>query len=187
MGRWDPDAAGRLQRSAMALYSARGYEGVTVAEIAADAGLTKRTFFRHFPDKREVLFAGAPAMQAGVVAAVAGADADVPPIDAAVGALAASGEQLGRYGPYARGRRALIASSADLQERELIKTAALTAAVADALAERGVDAGRARLTAQAAVAVFTTAYDRWVDDDCAADFPALVQESLDDLRRAVCP
>ncbi len=170
----------------MALYLERGYQEVTTAEIAERAGLKKRTFFRYFADKREVLFAGAEAFQAGVVTAVAEADEDVLPIDAVVTALADGGAQLAQYDEFARGRRDLIASSGDLQERELIKMASLTAAVAEALRARGVDALRATLTAQAGVAAFTTAYDRWIDEDGAPDFPALVHQSLDELRRAIC-
>lgn len=185
MGRWDPDAGGRLQRAAMALYLERGYHAVTVAEIAASAGLTKRTFFRHFTDKREVLFAGASAFQAGVVAAVLGAADDVAPIDLVVAALAAGGGELAAYGRFARQRRNLIASSDDLQERELIKMAALTRAVAEALEHRGAEPLQASLTAQAGVAAFTTAYDRWIDQDGAADLPALVHQSLNQLREAI--
>ncbi len=185
MGRWDPDAGGRLQQSAMALYLERGYEAVTVAEIAAAAGLTKRTFFRYFADKREVLFAGAPLFQAQVVQAVADAPEHHAPIEAAVAALAVGGAQLEQFGRHARARRELIASSPDLQERELIKMASLSAAVAGALRDRGLDSKRANLTAQAGVTAFTTGYDRWIDTDGAGDLPALVQQSLDDLRRAI--
>ena len=59
MSRWEPDARGRLEKAALALYGERGFENTTVAEIADRAGLTERTFFRYFTDKREVLFAGA--------------------------------------------------------------------------------------------------------------------------------
>ncbi len=185
MGRWEPDAGGRLQQAAMALYLERGYEDVTVAEIAHSAGLTKRTFFRHFADKREVLFAGAPAFQAGVVAAVMAAPGHVAPVDAAVAALAEGGAQLTQYGQFARARRVLVASSPELQERELIKMASLTTAITGALRDRGTDALQASLAAQAGVAVFTNAYDRWIDDGGASDLPALMQQSLDELRRAI--
>lgn len=171
----------------MALYLERGYDAVTVAQIAESAGLTKRTFFRYFTDKREVLFAGARAFQTAVTDAVESAPDAAAPIDAVIAALASSsGEQLAQYGQFARRRRNLIASTADLQERELIKMASLTAAVAAALRRRGVPALRASLTSQAAMAAFTTAYDHWVDQDGATDLPTLIQQSLNDLRRAIC-
>src|ERR1700690_3575616 len=94
MGRWEPDAVGRLQRAAMDLYTERGFEQTTVAEIAARAGLTERTFFRHFADKREVLFWGAAILEERFVAAVAGAPAGACPIDAVADGLEAAAEML---------------------------------------------------------------------------------------------
>lgn len=187
MGRWNPDAGGRLQHAAITLYLERGYEAVTVAEIAERAGLTKRTYFRHFADKREVLFAGADAFQESVLTAVTSAPDDAAPIDAAIRGLAAGGAQLAQYGEFARIRRDLIASATDLQERELIKMAALTAAIAGALRKRGVEARPATLAAHAAVVVFTAAYDRWNDDNATTDLPKLIHHCLDDLRQAVNP
>ena len=184
MGRWDPDAEGRLKQAAMTLYLDRGYANVTVAQIAASAGLTKRTFFRYFTDKREVLFGGATAFQAGVVAAVHGAADDLPPIDAVVAALAAGCDQLAPYRQFARGRRDLIASSTDLQERELSKMAALTGAVTAALRDRGTEPLQASLAAHAGVVAFTTGYARWVDED-SFELPALIHQSVHELRRAL--
>ena len=186
MGRWDPDASGRLQYAAMALYLSRGYDDVTTAQIAEHAGLTKRSYFRYFADKREVIFAGAAAFEADVVAAVTAAPGDMAPIEAVIGALSAVGAQLEQYRAYTRGRRDLIASSTDLRERELIKMASLASAVGDALRAKGVKPLQATLAAQASVGVFTTAYDRWADADGQPDFPALVRDTHDELRRAVC-
>ena len=98
------------------------------AEIAARAGLTKRTFFRYFADKREVLFSGSATFQENVVAAVIGAPEGVAPIDAVVAALAAGGTALTDLGEGARQRQRLIDTSTDLQEREMIKMAGLTKA-----------------------------------------------------------
>jgi AcrR family transcriptional regulator len=183
MGRWEPDAQGRLQQAAMLLFAERGYAEVTIAEIADRAGLTKRTFFNHFADKREVLFAGAKDFEASVADHLTQA-ADLDPIDAAVQALTEAGLELSRYGDYARARQELIASSTELQERNLIKMASLTSAIAEALGRRQVPARTADLTAQAAVAVFTTAYDDWVNDT-TADLRTLMHRSLTDLRQAV--
>ena len=104
-----------------------------VAEIADRAGLTKRTFFNHFPDKREVLFAGAQDFEAGIVKHVTEAPDDLAPIDAAIAALTHSSLGLAQYSDYARIRRDLIASSPELQERDLIKMTSLATAIAEAL------------------------------------------------------
>ena len=186
MPRWDPDAPARLLQAGMGLYFERGYDDVTVAEIAERAGLTKRTFFRHFADKREIPFAGAAAFAASVVAAMAATAADVPPVEVAVGALAEGSVELARWAEHAAARRDLVASSTDLWERELSKRDALAVAMAGVLRDRGVDPLPATLAAQAAVAAFTAGYDRWVDGGATGDLPSLVRATLTDLRRAVC-
>jgi AcrR family transcriptional regulator len=184
MARWQPDAQGRLQHAAMTLFIERGYADVTVAEIADQAGLTKRTFFNHFPDKREVLFAGAVDFEAGIVKHLTEAPSDLAPIDAAIAALTHSSVELAQYSDYARIRRDLIASSLELQERDLIKTTSLASAIAEALRQRNVPPRTATLTAQAAIAVFTTAYADWVDDS-TEDFNTMMQRSLTEFRQAV--
>jgi AcrR family transcriptional regulator len=183
MPRWEPDAEGRLQHAAVALFLERGYAEVTVAEIADRAGLTKRTFFNHFADKREVLFAGAPAYEASVVKHVAEAGTELDPIDAAVVALTRGGLELMQYGDFARIRRDLIASSTELRERDLIKTAALAGAIAAALRDRNVPDRTATFAAQAAIAVFNTAYADWIDG--GGDLTDLMRRSLADLRQAI--
>src|SRR5271169_2379339 len=133
MGRWEPNARGRLIEAAIELYGERGFEQTTVAEIAARAGLTERTFFRHFADKREVLFAGAGALQELMVSAVANSPDSAAPIDAVAAALEAAAAVLQERREYPRQRQAIIAANTELQERELIKLASLAAAIADTL------------------------------------------------------
>src|ERR1700761_5751323 len=111
MGRWEPNARGRLMEAAFALYGERGFEQTTVAEIAERAGLTERTFFRHFADKREVLFAGASALQDLMVSTVAAAPNSLAPIDAAVAGLEAAGAFIQEGGELAQQRQAIIATS----------------------------------------------------------------------------
>src|ERR1700761_8452074 len=111
MGRWEPNARGRLEQAAMELYVERGFEQTTVAEIARRAGLTERTFFRHFADKREVLFAGAGALQELLVRTVADAAPSVAPIDAVMAAIEAAGALLQQRRDFARQRQAVIAAS----------------------------------------------------------------------------
>jgi AcrR family transcriptional regulator len=169
-------------QAAFALYGERGYEQTTVAEIAKRAGLTERTFFRHFTDKREVLFAGADALQELLVSTVAKAPGSLPPIEAAAAGLEAAGALIQEGGELARQRQAIIASSAELQERELIKLASLAGALAEALRRRGVDDPAASLTAEAGVAVFKVAFERYVEETNEQDLPRLIRESLDELK-----
>jgi len=168
----------------MALFAERGYADVTIAEIADRAGLTKRSFFNHFADKREVLFAGAKDFQESVLTHLAEAADDLEPIDAAVLALTSAGLELAGYAEYARARYDLIASATELRERDLIKMASLAAAIAEALCRRGVPPRIATFTAEVAVAVFTAAYADWVTAG-TADLEILMRRSLADLRQAV--
>ena len=184
MGRWGPDARGRLMRAAMELYSERGYEQTTVAEIARRAGLTERTFFRHFADKREVLFSGSANLQEAMVSAVANAPESAAPIDAVAAGIEATGGFL-QDRDYSRRRQAIIAANTVLQERELIKMASLASAIAGALRKRGVSDPAASLTAEAGTAVFRIAFERWIDEGNEMDLPALIRESFEELRSLV--
>ena len=182
MGRWEPDSRGRLEQAALALYSERGFDNTTVAEIAARAGVTERTFFRYFADKREVLFSGAGTLQELLVNAVVGAPDSVTPIDAVAAAFEAAGAMLQERREFSRQRQAVIVASTELRERELIKLASLAVAVANALRLRGVAGPAASLTAEAGVAVFRVAFERWVHEGNQRDLPQLIHESLDQLR-----
>ena len=187
MVRWEGGTEGRLARAAYELYLERGFDDVTIAEISERAGLTRRTFFRYFADKREVLFLGAAAFQESVVRAVLDAPGDVTAVDAVVAALSAGGTALTTMGDRARQRQRLIDTSTDLQEREMIKMAGLTVAIGDALQRRGTPPLAARLTAQVGVAVFTTAFERWAAEEGPVEFPLLVDEALVALRAAMEP
>ena len=142
--RWEPDSRGRLERAALELYGERGFENTTVAEIAARAGVTERTFFRHYSDKREVLFWGAGALQELLVNAVADAPAAGTAHRAVAAALESAGAVLQQRREYARQRQTVIAANAELRERELIKLASLAAAIAGTLRGAG---SRSRLRA----------------------------------------
>jgi AcrR family transcriptional regulator len=182
MGRWEPNARGRLEQAALALYRERGFEQVTVAEIAGRAGLTERTFFRHYADKREVLFGGSSALQELLVRAVTEAPEASAPIDVVVAALAAAGAQLEERRDLARQRQAIIDANPELQERELVKLATFATALAGALRERGVSEPAASLTGQAGIAVFRVAFERWVNDIGQRGLPELIRESFDELK-----
>ena len=181
MGRWEPNARGRLRLAALELFAERGFEQTTVAGIAQRAGLTERTFFRHFSDKREVLFAGSEELQEAFVGAVAAAPESAAPIDAMAAGLDAVADFLPPR-EYARQRQAVITANAALLERELIKMATLATALAGALRGRGVPEPAASLTAEAGTAIFRIAFQRWVSEDNQRDLRPLLQESLGELK-----
>ena len=166
----------------MELYLERGFEQTTVTEIARRAGLTQRTFFRHYADKREVLFAGADSLQQLIVSTLASAPDSVSPIDAVATALQAAGAAIQEGGDRPRQRQAVIAANADLQERELIKLAKLASAIAGALRQRGIPDPAASLAAEAGIAVFRIAFERWIRDPGEPDLPDVIRQSLAELR-----
>ncbi|MFJ4845580.1 MULTISPECIES: TetR/AcrR family transcriptional regulator [unclassified Streptomyces] len=182
MGRWEPDGRGRLARAALELYSERGYEQTTVAEIAKRAGLTERTFFRHYADKREVLFDGSGMLQELFVNAVVDAPEPAAPIDAVAAGLDAVSEMFDGRREHSRLRQAVIVANPELQERELIKLASLAAALAEALHRRGVAPSTASLAAEAGIAVFKVGFERWIAASEEHGMPQLMRESLDDLK-----
>ena len=182
MGRWEPDASGRLREAALQLYVERGFEQTTVAEIAQRAGLTARTFFRYFADKREVLFAGSAELQEAMERALEAAPAQASPMEAVAAALDAAAAMLGRHREHSRRRQSVIDANAELRERELIKMATLSAAMADGLRRRGVKEPDASLAAEAGTVVLRVAFERWVRETRSRDLSRLMRESLDRLR-----
>ena len=183
MGRWQPDSRGRLQEAALDLYAERGFDQTTVAQIAARAGLTERTFFRHFTDKREVLFGGSALLQERIVAGVADAPAEDGALDAVAGGLAAAAALLGEFRrDLSAKRHAVIAANPELRERELAKLADYAAAVAAALRQRGVSEPRATFAAEAGMTVLRVALTRWACEDDPRDLAAIMRDSVAELR-----
>lgn len=182
MGRWEPDAKSRLERAALELYGDGGFEQTTVAEIAKRAGLTERTFFRYFSDKREVLFAGADRLKSLLVDEVTEAPASATPIEAVASALEVAALLLQENREFAQRRQNAITTNAELQERELIKLASLASAMAEALRERGVQEPTASLTGEAGIAIFKVAFERWTDESNDVELAQLIRDSLRELR-----
>lgn|SRR5487761_1094551 len=182
VGRWEADARGRLEQAALALYGERGFEQTTVAEIAERAGLTERTFFRYFADKREVLFSGAGTLQELLVSSVASTPDSAAPIEAVIAALESAGAVLQERREFSLKRQAVIAANAELQERELIKLATLASALGDALRRRGVREPTASLAAEAGITVFRIAFERWINDTSRGNLPQHIRESFDELK-----
>lgn len=185
MSRWEPNARERLEQAAMELYGERGFDETTVAEIAARAGLTERTFFRHFADKREVLFSGAARLREILTTAVASAPEALRPLAVVAIALEATSVLFEERRDFARQRQALIASHAELQERELIKLSALAVATAEALRRRGITEPAASLASEVGMTVFKLAFERWVQDSKRRTLAHHVREALSALEAVV--
>ena len=159
------DARSRLQQAAVELFRERGYDRTTAAEIAARAGVTERTFFRYFPDKREVLFDGQAVLKDALTASVAGAPAGMPPLAVLFRAFRSVTQLLQANRPFAMPRQAVISASPTLRERELAKLEALSDALALALAARGVAERPAVLAARIGMAAFAQATLSWLESE----------------------
>ncbi|MEU6239326.1 TetR family transcriptional regulator [Kitasatospora sp. NPDC047058] len=184
MSRWEPNARGRLAEAALALYGEQGFDRTTAAEIAARAGLTERTFYRHFADKREVLFHGTDMVRELLARAIADAPAGAAPMDAVGTAVEALGAVLQENPERVRLRDTVISANAELRERELTKLAGLATAMADALRGRGVPEPAASLAAETGIAVFRTAFAHWIREPHGPDLPGVVRASMDELGNA---
>ncbi|WP_422743405.1 TetR/AcrR family transcriptional regulator [Mycobacterium sp. WMMD1722] len=179
MSRWEPHAPERLVAAAVDLFLERGYDRVTITEIAQRAGLTKRTFFRHFADKREILFGGQDAHRQVFANAIASAPPSAKPLEAISAALAAFAAELGeeRRDVLAK-RQVIIDGKTDLQERELLKRAALTAAMAQSLGRRGVSEPIAGLAAEIGALAMNAAYRDWLQPDNPHTLTELSHQAL---------
>jgi AcrR family transcriptional regulator len=162
--RWEPDAQARLRATALELFAERGYENVSAEQIAEHAGLTRRTFFRYFPDKRDVVFGGSERLAPVAAKAIAEVPETSDPRELLVAALVDVASQLEEAIRPSPARQAVIASSPELRERESSKHEAVADAMATALRERGVEPTTAVLLARSGAAVFRTAFEAWIHD-----------------------
>jgi AcrR family transcriptional regulator len=186
MARWEPNAPERLAVAALDLFAERGYDNTTVIDIAQRAGLTKSTFFRHFQDKREVLF-GDGALNGLLAEAIGAAPATAAPLDVVAQAVDAMGRRAftaGRRAFVAR-RRAVIAANPELQEREALKGLGLTASMTEALRRRGVPDLTACVAAYLGALAVKIAYERWCDAPDGDDFSEVARRALDEVRAAL--
>ena len=164
MAKNEDDVRVRLQGAALELFRERGYDRATAAEIAARAGVTERTFFRHFQDKREVLFDGEATLRAALTASIADAPAGLGPLDTLFRAFRSLQSALEDNRPFSKPRQEVISATPALQERELAKMAALADALAAELKARGVADVQAVLAARTGMAAFGHAVVSWLDD-----------------------
>jgi AcrR family transcriptional regulator len=183
MPRWEPDARERLVSAALHLFSEKGFDDTTVAEISDRAGVAKSTFFRYFPDKRDVLTAGQEILSRLFAEGIASAPATATPLTAVTSGLAHAAEAMGPFNRELAPRlQAVIATSTELQERSALKQVGLAAAMADALRARGVPDSAARLAAELGVLAFKEAYTTWLTPNNHQELGELTRNALDRLR-----
>ncbi|RKN45546.1 TetR/AcrR family transcriptional regulator [Streptomyces hoynatensis] len=187
MARWQPGAAQRLVAAAVDLFAEQGYDATTVAQIAERAGVTKSTFFRHFPDKRELLVAGQETLSRLLAEGIAEAPADATPLQAVAAGLERASSAMGpanrELGPRLK---AAVAASTELQERDALKSVGLSAAMTAALVARGVPEPTAHLAGELGVLAFKRGYARWCESrgDDAEGLASHALAALEDLRAA---
>lgn len=190
MVRWQPGTSERLQAAALELFASNGYEQTTAAEIAQSVGLTERTFFRHFSDKREVLFHGQQLLVEAFLGGVAAAPDDAPPMELVAAALGAAEEFFpAERRDHSRLRQTVIDQNPALQERERHKLSVLAATLGDALRARGVAEPAATLAAESAATVFGVAFTQWIAPGEARSIGEIERAVLAELRdlTAVAP
>jgi len=183
VSRWQPDARQRLERAALELFTEQGFAATTVPEITARAGLTTRTFFRHFADKREVLFAGEEEVPGLVARMMAEAPAAMEPVPLIVDGLKTLAETRfeGRRQEI-REKREIIRSDESLRERNLRKGAGLRDAVLAGFVERGVETLTATLLAEISVTLLNVSLNEWLDQDADRPFFDIILETLESLQ-----
>ena len=182
MARWEPGARERLQAAALELFATRGFEQTTAAEIAQSVGLTERTFFRHFSDKREVLFYGQQQFLQAFVDGVDAAPPDASPLEVIASALRAAASLFpDERRPHSRTRQFVIDQNPALQERELHKLAGLATTVAEALRARGFAEPAATLAAESGTTVFGIAFAQWIRQGERRSLPDIASDVLGEL------
>ena len=170
-----------LQEAALELYLERGYDKTTAGDIAARAGFTERTFFRHFADKREVFFGGEAQLRDLLTGAVAAVPAGIRALPTLRAAFHQAVPLIERNLPVTERRAPVIFATPALRERALAKNAALAAALTDALRARGVAEPLAALCAQAGMDTYSIAIRRWAADR-TDDLHAHLDRAFNDLR-----
>ncbi len=183
MSRWAPNARERLETAALDLFAENGYEETTVAQIADRAGLNRATFFRHFADKREVLFGGEDVLAGLFADAIRAASPDATLTECLQAAFAAAEVAMTPQQRAKAAKRVLVvAANSELQERGLLKHARIARSINAALRERGADELTARLGAEVGMLAFTIAVERWMEADNDEPFPLHAAAALTDLQ-----
>jgi AcrR family transcriptional regulator len=186
MPRWEHGSEERLKKAALELFEEQGFENTSVIQISKRARVTTRTFFRYFPEKREVLFAGSDELRAVLVEKILQAPNIRAPLKVVVAALSEfDWNGLGSRRSQRR-RQAVIAANPELLERDLIKNHSIARGFTDALQHRGVEADTARLAAHVGIQLFITAYLHWLEGGAKTDL-AMISDNAMSLLASIVP
>ena len=188
MARWQPDARERLERAAFDLFVEQGFASTTVPQIAARAGLSTRTFFRHFADKRDALFADEHAVPDQAARIVAEAPSELSPLQiVASGFDAVASAQFSREKSYYIARHQIIQSDDGLRERQLHTQAALVEALRSGFVQRATDPVDALLAAHLTATVFSVSIGRWLSAESTDPLATLLRDTFDRMVRTATP
>jgi AcrR family transcriptional regulator len=187
MARWEPGARERIVMAAVDLFAEQGYDATTVTQIAQKAGVAKSTFFRYFPDKRDVLAAGQETLSRLFAEGISAAPSGASPLAAVAAGLERASRELGPFNRELGPRlRAAVAASAELQDRDALKSVGLAAAMTNALVARGFTDPIAHLAGELGLLAFKRGYAQWLDDASDTDDgpTRFILAALDELRAA---
>jgi AcrR family transcriptional regulator len=162
MARWEPGTSRRLQEAALAIFVDAGFNDVTVADIAARAEVSERTFFRYFATKEEVLFGESDMLLAEIITAIRQAPHLATPADLVRAAITRLTQLFEPERGKHRQRSAVINAEPALRERDLLKQSVWVTAIVAELVRRQIDPVRAATLAGAATAGFRAAYNDWL-------------------------
>ena len=186
MARWEPNARERLERAAFALFAEQGYDDTTVEQIAAGAGLARSSFFRHYRDKREILFGEQDALASRLADSIKNAPARQTALEAIETAFA--GIAADWFTPERRdlvpARNSIVASHPELRERELLKLAGIKNAITAALRSRGIEEPSATVAAELAALTLSQTIASWAEADNTEEFAVIARQVLRRLRAA---
>lgn len=176
--RWPEDSRSRLVDAAMSLFGEHGYSGTTVDDIAARAGVTARTFFRHFADKEEVLFADDDTLLPVLLASISATPGPIAADALMLHTLTTLADVMQPQRSELVARQRIIDTDVSLTGRELAKQARWQHGVSATLIERGFDPDDAEILAAVGFAIFVRALHAWLADDTGPDLADRIRDAL---------
>lgn len=173
----------RLKACALELFTTQGYDATTVEQIAAAAGVSHMTFFRHFPTKESVVVEDPYDPLIGE--AVRAQPADLPPLERVrLGILAAWSGVPPPIDAETRARVAIMAAHPQLRAKAWENTQATERVVVEALMASGTEPLAAAVAAGACIGAVMAALMHWATADDAGDLGTAIGAALAQLAPA---